>query len=156
MLLNCGVGEDSWEALGLKGDQTSLKEISPKYSLKGLMLKLKLQYFGYLIRRTDSLEKTLVLGFIFFFHGTWLSDWTKLNWKGSREGSMFLSFPASKEAHIPWLMAPSAINKAYHSNLCFHGHTISFCLCHHIAFTVYDTSICLLKGPLWFHWAHPR
>ena len=39
-----------------------LKEISPEYSLEGLMLKLKLQYFGYLIRRTDSFEKTLILG----------------------------------------------------------------------------------------------
>ena len=39
-----------------------LKEISPEYSLEGLMLKLKLQYFGYLIRRTNSFEKTLMLG----------------------------------------------------------------------------------------------
>ena len=39
-----------------------LKEISPEYSLEGLMLKLKLQYFGYLMERTDSLEKTLMLG----------------------------------------------------------------------------------------------
>jgi len=39
-----------------------LKEISPEYSLEGLMLKLKLQYFGHMMRRTDSLEKTLVLG----------------------------------------------------------------------------------------------
>ena len=39
-----------------------LKEISPEYSLEGLMLKLKLQYFGYLMQRTDSLEKTLILG----------------------------------------------------------------------------------------------
>ena len=39
-----------------------LKEMSPEYSLKGLMLKLKLQYFGYLMRRADSLEKTLMLG----------------------------------------------------------------------------------------------
>ena len=39
-----------------------LKEISPEYSLKGLMLKLKLQYFGHLMRRTNSLEKTLMLG----------------------------------------------------------------------------------------------
>ena len=51
MLLNCGVGEDSWESLGQQGDQTSqiLKEISPEYSLEGLMLKLKLQYFGHLM-----------------------------------------------------------------------------------------------------------
>ena len=63
MLLNCGVGEDSWESLGLQGDnQSILKEISPEYSLEGLMLKLKLQYFGHLMRRTDSLEKTLMLG----------------------------------------------------------------------------------------------
>ena len=51
MLLNCGVGEDSWEP------QSILKEISCKYSLEGLMLKLKLQYFGHLMWRTDSLEK---------------------------------------------------------------------------------------------------
>ena len=42
--------------------QSILKEISPEYSLDGLMLELKLQYFGHLIRRTDSLEKTLMLG----------------------------------------------------------------------------------------------
>ena len=42
--------------------QSILKEISPEYSLEGLMLKLNLQYFGYLMRRTDSLEKTLMLG----------------------------------------------------------------------------------------------
>ena len=62
MLLNCGVGEDS---LGLQGDPTSpfiLKEISPWISLEGMMLKLKLQYFGHLMGRVDSLEKTLMLG----------------------------------------------------------------------------------------------
>ena len=45
-----------------RSNQSILKEISPTYSLEGLMLKLKLQYFGHLIRRTDSLEKTLMLG----------------------------------------------------------------------------------------------
>ena len=43
-------------------NQSILKEISPEYSLEGLMLKLKLQYFGHLMQRTDSLEKTLILG----------------------------------------------------------------------------------------------
>ena len=63
ILLNCGVGEDSWESLGLQGDPTSpLKEISPGCSLEGLMLKLKLQYFGHLLWRADSLEKTLMPG----------------------------------------------------------------------------------------------
>ena len=47
-----------------RSNQSILKEISPEYSLEGLMLKLKLQYFGHLIERTDSLEKTLVLGTI--------------------------------------------------------------------------------------------
>ena len=45
-----------------RSNQSILKEISPEYSLEGLMLKLKLQYFGHLMRRTDSLEKTLILG----------------------------------------------------------------------------------------------
>ena len=45
-----------------RSNQSVLKEISPEYSLKGLMLKLKLQYFGHLMRRVDSLEKTLMLG----------------------------------------------------------------------------------------------
>ena len=65
MLLNCGVREDSWESLGLQGDPTSpsiLKEMSPGCSLEGLMLKLKLQYFGHLMRRADSFENTLMLG----------------------------------------------------------------------------------------------
>jgi len=65
MFLNCGVGEDSWESLGLQGDPTSptiLKETSPGCSLEELMLRLELQYFGHLMRRVDSLEKTLMLG----------------------------------------------------------------------------------------------
>ena len=45
-----------------RSNQSILEEISPEYSLEGLMLKLKLQYFGHLLRRTDSFEKTLMLG----------------------------------------------------------------------------------------------
>ena len=62
MLLNCGVGEDSrvpWTAR--RSNQSILKEISLGCSLEGVMLKLKLQYFGHLMQRTDSLEKTLML-----------------------------------------------------------------------------------------------
>ena len=62
MLLNCG-GEDSWVPWNARRSyQSILKEISPEHSLEGLMLKLRLQYFGRLIRRADSLEKTLTLG----------------------------------------------------------------------------------------------
>ena len=62
-VLNCGVGEDlrvPWTARRYK--QSILKEISPKYSLEGLMLRLKLQYFSHLMWRTDSFENTLMLG----------------------------------------------------------------------------------------------
>ena len=62
MLLNCGVGEDlrvPWTAR--RSNQSILKEINPEYSLEGLMLKLKVQYFGHLMGRSDSLEKTLIL-----------------------------------------------------------------------------------------------
>ena len=59
ILLNCGVGVP-WTAR--RSNQSILKEISSEFSLEGLMLKLKLQYFGHLMRRTDSLEKTLMLG----------------------------------------------------------------------------------------------
>ena len=63
MLLNCGFGEDSECPLDCRrSNQSILKEISPGCSFEGLMLKLKLQYFGYLMQRTDSLEKTLMLG----------------------------------------------------------------------------------------------
>ena len=62
MLLNCGVGEDSWESHVLQGDPAILEEISPGCSLEDRMLKLKLQYFGHLMWRVDSLEKILMLG----------------------------------------------------------------------------------------------
>ena len=64
MLLNCDAGEDClrvpWTPRRL--NQSVLKDINPVYSLGGLMLKLKHQYFGYLMRKADSSEKTLMLG----------------------------------------------------------------------------------------------
>ena len=64
MLLNCGAGEDSSESpwTARRSNQSILKEISPGCSLEGLKLKLKLQYFGHLMQRVDSFEKTLMLG----------------------------------------------------------------------------------------------
>ena len=61
--LNCGVGEDSWRVpwTARRSNQSILKESSPGISLEGMMLKLKLQYLGHLMRRVDSLEKTLML-----------------------------------------------------------------------------------------------
>ena len=60
MFSNSGAREDPWESL--ESNQSILKEISPEYSLEGLLIKLKLQYFRNLMGRAKSLEKTLMLG----------------------------------------------------------------------------------------------
>ena len=64
LLSNCGVGEDSGESpwTARRSNQSILKEINSEYSLEGLTLRLKLQYFGHLVQRAKSLEKTLMLG----------------------------------------------------------------------------------------------
>ena len=93
MLLNCGVGEDSslvlrvpWTAR--RSNQSILKEISPGCSLEGLMLNPKLQYFGHLMRRVDSLEKTLMLGGI---GGRRRRGWQRMRWLDGIINSMDMS-----------------------------------------------------------------
>jgi len=71
-----------------RSNQSILKEISPGYSLEGLMLKLELQYFGHLIQRTDSFEKTLVLGKI---EGRGRGGWQRLRWLVGINESMDMS-----------------------------------------------------------------
>ena len=66
-------------------NQSILKEISPEYSLKGLMLKLKRQYFGYLMQRIDSLEKALMLGKI---EGQRKRGWQRMRWLDSITNSI--------------------------------------------------------------------
>ena len=62
-MMNCGVREDlRVPSTAKRSNQSILKEINPEYSLEGQVLKLKLQYFGHLMGRADSLEKTLMLG----------------------------------------------------------------------------------------------
>ena len=92
MLLNCGVGEDSWESLGLarRSNQSILKEISAEYSLEGWMLKLKLQYFGPLMWRTNSFEKTLILRKIESRRRVrygWVASPTQWTWVWTSSGS---------------------------------------------------------------------
>ena len=90
MLLNCGVGELSLRVpwTERRSNQSILKEISPEYSLEGLMLKLKLQYFGHLMQRTDSLEKTLMLGKI---EGRSRRGQQRMRWLDGITGSVDMS-----------------------------------------------------------------
>ena len=71
-----------------RSNQTILKEISPEYSLEGLMLKLKFQYFGHLMRRTDSFEQTLMLGKI---EGRRKRGWQRMRWLDGITNSMDMS-----------------------------------------------------------------
>ena len=95
-LLNCGVVEESlrvpWTAR--RSNQSILKEISPGCSLEGLMLKLKLQYFGDLMQRIDSLEKTLTLGGI---GGRRRRGWQRMRWLDGITDSMGMSLGKLRE-----------------------------------------------------------
>ena len=109
MILNCGAGEDSWEFLGLEGDQASQSPKGDQYSSEGLMLKLKLQYFGHVMQRAHSLGKDPDAGKDWGQEENGMTEDEMAGWQSWLNGHEFEQTPGDSEGQgslvccSPWV-----------------------------------------------------